>query len=76
MKLTSDPKKRAVIAYNLKRLRLQRKLTVRQVAKAVGLNVRTVNCYEQGVRMPDLVMSFTIAKLYKCKVDHFERAVR
>ena len=40
----------------LREVRMERKLTQQKLADAVGIALRTYQCYEQGVREPSLDM--------------------
>ncbi len=62
---------------NLKRFRLQKKLTQEQVADILGVNYHTVSRWECGTTLPDVMILPEIAKLYCVAIDDLykERSV-
>lgn len=54
---------------NLKKLRLKRGLTSKELAAKVGLSVSSINAYEQEIRKPSYDNLNKIATVLKCKVD-------
>lgn len=57
------------IANNLKRLRLQKKLTQEQAAEALGISAQTVSRWECNTTCPDIMLLPEIARLYCVTVD-------
>lgn len=53
----------------LRDYRLERKLTLRQIATALGISESSVCLYEKGLREPNLATLKKLAKLYGCKID-------
>lgn len=54
----------------LRELRLQKELSMRQVAKAININERTYNHYELGDREPSLEMLKAICDFYDISADY------
>lgn len=54
---------------NLKRLRLQKKLTQEQAAEALGVSAQTVSRWECNTTCPDIMLLPEIARLYCVTVD-------
>lgn len=61
------------IASNLKRLRLQKKLTQEQAAEALGVSSQTVSRWECNTTYPDITLLPEIARLYCVTVDDLFR---
>lgn len=57
------------ISENLKRLRLERKLTQEQVAMALGLSFQSVSRWETGMSYPDLETIPALALFYGITID-------
>ncbi len=57
------------ISKNLKKLRLQKKLTQDQVAEALGVSSQTVSRWECNTTYPDIMLLPEIARLYCVTVD-------
>ena len=57
------------ISKNLKRLRLQKKLTQEQVAEVLGVSSQTVSRWECNTTYPDIMLLPKIARLYCVTVD-------
>ena len=58
---------------NLRRLRLQKKLTQEQLANRLGVSVQSVSRWECGNTLPDVMLLPVIAKLYGVTVDDLYR---
>ncbi len=58
-----------VFSDNLKKLRLQKKLTQEQVAEILGVNAHTISRWECNTTLPDVMILPEIAKLYCVTVD-------
>lgn len=56
-------------SHNLKKLRLQKKLTQEQVAELLGVTSQTVSRWECNTTQPDVMLLPEIAKLYCVTVD-------
>lgn len=54
---------------NLKRLRLEKKLTQEQVAESLGVSPQSVSRWECGTTLPDVMLLPDIARLYCVTVD-------
>lgn len=54
----------------LRELRLQKELSMRQVAEAININERTYNHYELGDREPSLEMLKAICDFYDISADY------
>ena len=61
------------ISKNLKRLRLQKKLTQEQVADALGVTSQTISRWERNTTYPDITLLPEIARLYCVTVDDLFR---
>ena len=57
------------ISQNLKKLRLQKKLTQEQVAEALGVSSQTVSRWECNTTYPDVMLLPEIARLYCVTID-------
>ena len=53
-----------IFANNLKKLRLQKKLTQEQVADILGVSSQTISRWECNTTYPDVMLLPEIAKLY------------
>ena len=58
-----------IFSNNLKKLRLQKKLTQEQVAEILGVNSQTVSRWECNTTYPDIMLLPEIAQLYCITVD-------
>lgn len=54
----------------LREARMARKLTQQKLADAVGLALRSYQCYEQGVREPSLEMLVKLADVLNVPTDY------
>jgi len=54
----------------LRKLRLERKLTQREVAEQLGIGVSTLGMYEGGWREPDLDTLMKLARFYGVTTDY------
>ncbi len=59
----------SIFANNLKKLRLQKKMTQEQVAEVLGVGSQTVSRWECNTTYPDVMLLPEIAKLYCVTVD-------
>lgn len=59
----------SIFADNLKKLRLQKKLTQEQVAEILGVGSQTISRWECNTTYPDVMLLPEIAKLYCVTVD-------
>lgn len=57
------------ISQNLKKLRLQKKLTQEQVAEALGVSSQTISRWECSTTYPDVMLLPEIARLYCVTID-------
>lgn len=60
-------------SYNLRRLRLEKKLTQEQVADKLGVSAQSVSRWECGSTYPDVMLLPEIARLYGVTVDDLYR---
>ena len=58
---------------NLKRLRLAKKLTQEQAARALGVSAQSVSRWECGTTLPDVTVLPQIARLYCVTIDDLYR---
>lgn len=58
----------------LRELREQNKNTAAEVAKVLGVSVRTVSRYEQGVRRISLEQVIVLMDFYQCTAEEIIRA--
>ena len=54
----------------LRETRMARNLTQQKLADAVGLSLRSYQCYEQGVREPSLDMLVKLADVLRVPTDY------
>ena len=54
----------------LKTLRLERKLTQKQLADRIGLAVSAVSSYESGVRYPSYDVLIKLARIFHVSTDY------
>lgn len=64
----------SIFANNLKKLRLQKKLTQEQVAEFLGVGSQTISRWECNTTYPDVMLLPEIAKLYCVTVDDLFKA--
>ena len=64
----------SIFANNLKKLRLQKKLTQEQVAEFLGVGSQTISRWECSTTYPDVMLLPEIAKLYCVTVDDLFKA--
>ena len=57
------------ISHNLKKLRLQKKLTQEHVAEALGVSSQTISRWECNTTYPDVMLLPEIARLYCVTID-------
>lgn len=54
----------------LREMRMERQMTQQAVADAIGVVLRTYQCYEQGTREPSLKTLKCLADVLDVSVDH------
>ena len=54
----------------LRKLRLEKEMTISQVANLIGINPRAYNYYEQGLREPSLLTFKLICLAYDVSADY------
>lgn len=54
----------------LRDTRMQRKMTQQRLADAIGLTLRSYQCYEQGTRQPPLDMLVKLADVLEVPTDY------
>lgn len=59
-----------MLASNLKMLRENRKISQRELSKAIGCSASTVGMYETGRRAPDYETLKKISKLFNVSIDY------
>ena len=59
---------------NLRRLRLEKKLTQEQLANILGVSVQSVSRWECGNTLPDVMLLPDIARLYGVTIDDLYRS--
>lgn len=64
----------SIFSDNLKKLRLQKKLTQEQAGEILGVGSQTISRWECNITYPDLLLLPEIAKLYCVTVDDLFRA--
>ena len=57
------------LAGRLKELRIQNKLTQKQVSELLGISPSIISGYETGERTPSAEILLTLSSLYKCSTD-------
>jgi transcriptional regulator with XRE-family HTH domain len=62
-----------MIARNLKRFRISKKLTQEQAAELLGVNSQTISRWECSTSLPDITLLPEIAKLYGVTIDDLYR---
>ena len=60
-----------IFSENIRKFRLQKKLTQEQVADSLGVTVQTVSRWECGNALPDILRLPDLAKLYCVTIDDF-----
>ena len=58
------------LAEKLRALRLQSKLSQKEVAKRLGVSPSIVSAYENSERTPSVEILLALASLYKCSSDY------
>lgn len=62
------------VQYTLKCLRLANKKTLAEVANVLGVSVRALLRYEQGLRKIGLEQVLTLSKIYDCTAEEIIQA--
>lgn len=57
------------LAENLRKIRVQRELTLKQVAESVGVSLAYISALEKGVKKPSDDMFDNLCKLYSANKD-------
>lgn len=57
------------MANNIRKLRKQKGMTLKDLAEKVGVTVQCISNYEQGIRKVDLPTAAIIAAALSCTVD-------
>ncbi len=65
---------KCIFSDNLKKLRLQKKLTQEQVSEILGVNSQTISRWECNITYPDVMILPEIAKLYSVTIDDLFKA--
>lgn len=65
-----------MVSEKIRKLRIERNMTQRQVAKALNLCTSTVGMYEQGRRTPNIDVIIAYAKLFAVTTDDLLRGSR
>ena len=71
--MTAD--ERRELGQNIKSARKQKGLSQEQLADLVGYKVGTISKYEQGYRMPDIIMLRKIASALECNISEIAGAM-
>ena len=58
------------IGENIRRLRLERKMTQEQLAEVLNVTNAAVSKWERGDSLPDITMLFPIAEFFGVSVDN------
>ena len=58
------------LAGRLKELRVQNKLTQKQVSELLGISPSIISGYETGERTPSVEILLSLSYLYKCSTDY------
>ena len=53
----------------LRKLRFDKRLKLKQVAKAIGVTIHTVHNWESGKRKPSFNHMQKLAEFFNCKID-------
>lgn len=59
-----------IFAERIKELREERKLTMSQLAKELGIRQSTISRWERGERLPNLDAIIALAKFFKLSTDY------
>ena len=57
------------IGSNIRKLRIQRRMTQREVANSLSVTVQAVSKWEQGRSYPDLLLLLPIANMFSVTLD-------
>ncbi|MBO7157717.1 MAG: helix-turn-helix transcriptional regulator [Clostridia bacterium] len=57
------------IGSNIRKLRIQRSMTQREVANSLSVTVQAVSKWEQGRSYPDLLLLLPIANMFSVTLD-------
>ena len=57
------------IGTNIRKLRIQRSMTQREVANSLSVTVQAVSKWEQGRSYPDLLLLLPIANMFSVTLD-------
>lgn len=69
--LTSKKEKHKMsIGNNLKKLRLNNKLTQMQLSQKLGIGQTTIAAYENGVHIPQISSLIAYANYFNCSLDY------
>jgi transcriptional regulator with XRE-family HTH domain len=60
-----------LIGHRLRWLRIEKGLTLREMAEKLGVAAQTISNYERGANMPKSPMLIALAKFFKCKTSFF-----
>lgn len=55
---------------NINKLRIQNKLTQRQLSNALNISLTTISKWETGAREPTIEQLIILAKFFKCTTDY------
>lgn len=58
-----------MVGEKLKKLRIERALTINQVADMTGITVRSLSAYERGERIPSDERKYLLSNLYKKSIQ-------
>jgi len=61
----------AAIGDVLRRLRTERKLSLRALGREVGISFNTLSAYERNVVQPTIQNCFTLSRFYEVPVEYF-----
>ena len=64
-----------ILAANLRRLRMDKKLTQEQAAAKLGVSAQSISRWETAATLPDVMLLPEIAKLYGVLVDDLFKPV-
>jgi len=64
-----DPKLEAILAANLRRARVLRGLTQHEAAVMVRTTDAELNKWEKATRVPDVMMVWRLARIYRVAMD-------
>ena len=57
------------IGFNIRKLRIQRSMTQRELANSLSVTVQAVSKWEQGRSYPDLLLLLPIANMFSVTLD-------